>query len=123
MHKFNKYVGNFGENLAENYLKKCGYIILDRNFKCKIGEIDIIALDKDYITFIEVKSRYSLYYGHPCECIKYNKIKKIYKTAQFYILKKKLFKNKFRFDVIEIILNKNTDNYSINLIKNAFQIN
>ncbi len=121
MHSFNKDVGYLGEDIAFRYLKNLGYIILDRNFSCKIGEIDLIGKDKDYICFIEVKSRYGTIYGRPCESITYYKKRKIYKTAQMYILKKKLYgKFNFRFDVVEIILNHSNSNHSIRLIKNAF---
>lgn len=116
----NKQIGNMGEDIAVDYLKKSGYIILDRNFKCKIGEIDIIGKDNNYIVFIEVKTRYGNKYGIPSESVTYLKQRKIYKTAEVYILKNKLHKSNFRFDVIGITLNN--DIPSIRLIKNAFQI-
>lgn len=118
----NKSIGFHGENMAEKYLKEMGYIILEKNFKCKLGEIDIIAKDNNYICFIEVKTRYGSLYGSPGESVTRQKQYKIYRTAQGYILKKKLYKFNFRFDVIEIILNNKDDNYSIKLIKDAFQV-
>lgn len=118
----NKAIGNYGENLAEEYIKAMGYIVLNRNFRCKIGEIDLIAKDGDFIVFIEVKSRYGNLYGSPCESITYYKKVKIFNTAQVYILKNKLNKYKFRFDVIEVFLNKENNSTNINLIKDAFQI-
>ncbi|MEG0772298.1 YraN family protein [Clostridium sp.] len=118
----NKSIGSHGEDIAETYLKEMGYTILERNFKCKIGEIDLIAKDDKYICFVEVKSRYGSLYGSPGESVTKLKQYKIYRTAQSYILKKKLYKFNFRFDVIEIILNNKDDNYSIKLIKDAFQI-
>ncbi|MPM86702.1 hypothetical protein SDC9_133793 [bioreactor metagenome] len=118
----NKSIGSYGESIAENYLKEMGYTILEKNFKCKIGEIDIIAKDSKYICFVEVKTRYGSLYGSPGESVTNLKQYKIHKTAQFYILKKKLNKFNFRFDVIEVILNNDDDNYSIKLIKDAFQI-
>jgi putative endonuclease len=122
MHSFNKSIGNCGENIAEKYMKNLGYFILEKNFRCKIGEIDIIAKDKDYIVFVEVKSRFGVMYGTPSEAVNKSKQYKIYKTAQMYILKKKLFCSNFRFDVIEVIFNSQNDTYSIRLIKDAFQI-
>jgi putative endonuclease len=118
----NKSIGSHGEDIAETYLKEMGYTILERNFKCKIGEIDLIAKDDKYICFVEVKSRYGTLYGSPGESVTKLKQYKIYRTAQSYILKKRLYKFNFRFDVIEIILNKKDDTYSIKLIKDAFQI-
>ena len=94
-----------------------------KNFRCKLGEIDIIAKDKSFIVFIEVKTRYGSIYGSPSEAITFKKQNKIYKTAQLYIIKKAIHnKFYFRFDVIEVILNTLNSNYSIKLIKNAFQI-
>lgn len=122
MHSSNKDIGSRGEDIAENYLKEIGYIILERNFQCKTGEVDIIAKDGNYLCFIEVKSRYGKLYGNPCEAVTYSKQSKIRKTATVYIMKKKLYKFNFRFDVIEIIFNIYNNIPSIRLIKNAFQI-
>ncbi|KGK88493.1 hypothetical protein SDC9_121318 [bioreactor metagenome] len=122
MYSYKKDIGNLGENIAEDYLIDRGYIILDRNFRSKTGEIDIIAKDGDYISFIEVKTRYGTLYGTPGESVNYLKQYRIYKTAQMYILKKRLNKFNFRFDVIEVILNHLNDDFSIKLIKDAFQI-
>lgn len=122
MHCFNKDIGGLGEDLAENYIKNHGYIILERNFRCKIGEIDIIGKDKEYIAFIEVKSRYNDDYGRPAEAVNYFKQNKIYKAAEFYIMKNKLYNHNFRFDVIEILLRLETNRYELRLIKNAFQV-
>lgn len=122
MYVLNKCIGNFGEKAAEAYLKQEGYTILENNFKCKIGEIDIIAQDGDYITFVEVKTRYSQQFGIPAEAITYKKQVRIIKSAQIYILKKKLFNIDFRFDVIQVMTNTNNDTISIDLIKNAFQV-
>ncbi|SDK99923.1 putative endonuclease [Clostridium cochlearium] len=122
MSSYNKEIGNIGESMAENFLIKNGYIILDKNFSCKLGEIDIIGKDGNIISFVEVKSRFGNLYGSPGESVNFSKQYKIYKTAQLYILKKKLNKFYFRFDVIEIIFNHYNDNYSIKLIKDAFQV-
>jgi putative endonuclease len=122
MLSLNKEVGTYGECEALKYLKKSGYIIIERNFRSKYGEIDLIAKDGDYITFVEVKLRYGKLYGTPSESITYSKQLKIYRTAQYYIMKKKLYDNYFRFDVIEIFLLHDKENIGINLIKNAFQI-
>ena len=74
-------IGKFGEDEAATFLKKKGYKILERNFSCKRGEIDIIALDKNEIVFIEIKARISLKYGLPSEAVTRHKLKHIYKTA------------------------------------------
>ncbi|MBL4934911.1 YraN family protein [Clostridium sp. YIM B02515] len=121
MNNQNKPVGSYGEEIAENYIKNLGYEIMSRNFRCNIGEIDIIARDGNYITFIEVKTRYDKQYGYPREAVTKGKQYKICKVAQFYILKNRIEKLTFRFDVIEVILNKYCNEYTVTLIKNAFQ--
>ncbi|AAK79729.1 putative endonuclease [Clostridium acetobutylicum] len=122
MHRLNKKAGDYGEKAAEIYLKKSGYTILNRNFRCFLGEVDIIAKNKDYITFVEVKSRWSDTYGLPCEAVNYRKKLKIYRTAKYYIASKSLINYNFRFDVIEVILNHQNDSYDLKFIENAFQI-
>ncbi|MBP1744015.1 MAG: hypothetical protein H6Q58_993 [Firmicutes bacterium] len=121
MGSYNKDIGSLGEEISENFLIESGYTILERNFRCKTGEIDLIARDGDYICFIEVKTRCGDLFGSPCEAVNYSKQQKISRTAQMYILKKKLYKFCFRFDVIEVILNKENCSSSIKLIKNAFE--
>ncbi len=115
----NKITGAIGEKLAVNYLIKNNYKIIDRNFKCKLGEIDIIATVDDMIVFVEVKTRKSSSYGYPYEAVTVNKQQKIIKTAYSYIKLKKIANKQYRFDIIEIFLDKNI---MINHIKNAFWI-
>ena len=100
-------IGRFGEDEAEKYLKQKGYKILERNFSCKCGEIDIIALDKNEIVFIEIKARVSLKYGMPSEAVTKYKLKHIYKTAEYYLYTRKLQNQNTRIDVIEIYIKNN----------------
>lgn len=122
MHSFNKDIGSLGEDIAEIYLKQIGYTLLERNFHCKLGEIDIIGKDGNYICFIEVKTRCTTIYGSPGEAVNYAKRMRIYNTAKMYITQKKLFRSNFRFDVIEVMLNTHDGISSIKLIKDAFEI-
>jgi putative endonuclease len=122
LHSFNKDIGNYGEALAESYLTSIGFLLVDKNFKCRQGEIDLICKDGSYIVFVEVKSRYSSYFGTPADSVTYKKQRKIFKVAQFYIMKNMLHDNNFRFDVVEVILNTSDNKYDISLIKNAFQL-
>lgn len=110
-------LGSNGEEIACNFLKKSGCKIIEKNYRCKIGEIDIIAQDKDELIFIEVKTRSQKVFGNPVESVNDEKKNHIYRVAQYYITLKKLEKAKVRFDVIEVYI-KN-DNVNINLIKNA----
>lgn len=121
MNNFNKCIGSYGEDLALSYLKEKGYYILDKNFKTKHGEIDLICIKNNLLIFIEVKSRYSYSYGSPLESVTYSKQKQIIKLCKFYIIRKRLFDFNCRFDVIEIYLNKKDTSYSINHIKDAFR--
>ena len=118
----NKSIGDLGEKIAEKYLIDIGYKILDKNFRYKTGEIDLIGEDNEYVAFIEVKTRTSSYFGFPCEAVTFLKQQKIYRTAQIYILQKKLFKFNFRFDVVEVFLSDMKKDCRVELIKDAFQV-
>lgn len=122
MKAFNKDIGALGEGISENHLKNLGYRILDKNFRCKCGEIDLIAVNKGYICFIEVKTRYATNFGMPAESVSYSKQHKIYNTAQVYILKKNIIDCNFRFDVMEVILNSSNNDFLVNHIEDAFQL-
>lgn len=110
-------VGKIGENIATKYLEQIGYEILQRNFECKQGEIDIIAKDKKEIVFVEVKTRANMLYGKPNEAVNTIKKKHIYKSAEFYIYIKHLENLPVRIDVIEVY--KKKEKYILNHIKNA----
>jgi putative endonuclease len=116
--------GDFGEKMAVEYLTRNGYQLLLQNYRFgRFGEIDIIASNDNYICFIEVKTRTNTNYGFPAESVTYKKQQKIRRIAQSYINKHKLFDKDFRFDVIEVFLEKSSSDYKvldINLIKNAF---
>jgi len=98
-------LGKFGEDFACEYLKRQGYKIQFRNFRCRIGEIDIIAVKDDVLSFIEVKTRQSKMYGAPCEAVNVAKQRKIYRCAELYMQSKGIILNMpvLSFDVIEII--------------------
>lgn len=108
-------IGKLGENLATKYLENLGYKIIERNFLCRQGEIDIIAHNKQEIVFIEVKTRTNLHYGKPAEAVTNIKQKHIEKSAKYYLYKNKLEKAYVRIDVIEIYIWNNK--YKINHIK------
>lgn len=114
----NRETGNLGEGYAKEYLINNGYNILSTNYRCKLGEIDIIVKKENYIIFIEVKYRKTLSYGYPREAVNYKKQCKIRKVASMYINTHNISNSDFRFDVIEI-LNTNNKN-TIEHIKNAF---
>ena len=112
----NKEKGDLGEEIALKYLIKNGAKILEKNYRIKIGEIDIIAKIDNELAFIEVKSRSSIRYGYPSEAVNYKKINKISNVARYYMLMNNFNDIPIRFDVIEIYFNEN----KINHIMNAF---
>ena len=101
--QFNKIKGNIGEEQVAKYLKDLGYKIVKRNFKTKLGEIDIIAKDGERIVFIEVKKKSSARFGMPREMVTLKKQNAIRKTAEFYLKINGCLNSATRFDVIEIL--------------------
>lgn len=109
-------LGIYGEDLAAVYLKKSGYKIIERNFRIRGGEIDIIAFDKSTLVFVEVKTRTSHRFGSPAESITKSKLKFIERASKFYCAKRRLNPNMQRIDFVSVDL---TDGKSkIELIKN-----
>ncbi|MEW6089110.1 MAG: YraN family protein [bacterium] len=114
--------GNFAEEEACNLLTREGYKILERNFRFKHQEIDIIALDRETLVFVEVRSRKE---GQcpPEDSIGWRKKKNIIRVAQFYLKKKSLNDFSCRFDVVVILYQNGSINIKkIELIKDAFQL-
>lgn len=114
MKEFNKITGTKGEIEAQNFLKKKDYKILQTNYSCKLGEIDIIAQQKETIIFVEVKTRTSNRFGRPCEAVTPYKQNKIRTVAKYYLMLKGWSEKDVRFDVIEVLDDE------INQIENAF---
>ena len=106
--------GSFYEKAAGKYLESKGYVILEYNYRCKVGEIDIVAKDGDYLVFCEVKYRRTNKKGNALEAIAFSKQKILSKCALFYIAERKLSYLPCRFDAVGI------DGDKITLIKNAF---
>ncbi len=90
----NKNMGRWGENLATDFLINEGFQILERNYKRKGGEIDVIAVKDDTIHFIEVKTRSSAKYGHPLEAISRRKLEHMSRAAQLYMLENNIINTK-----------------------------
>ena len=119
MSRYNKDLGDFGESIAEEYLKNCGYKILCRNFSVKGGEIDIIATHEKSLIFIEVKTRTSQKYGYPSEAVNRKKLEHMRCAAESYITQNPTDAD-VRFDIIEVygIIDKGIPQFSeINHIK------
>lgn len=109
-------IGDFGEDIALRYLEKKGYQILDRNFLKSFGEIDIICIKNNILTFVEVKTRKNDKFKPASLDVDYYKQERIKKTAQAYIMEKNFDDFLISFDVCEVYLEEKIIHY----IKNAF---
>jgi putative endonuclease len=118
--KQNIYLGKRGEGATADFLKENGYKILIKNYKTKLGEVDIIAYDKDTLCFIEVKTRDSLRFGSPQEAVSHFKQRQISKVALEFLKRNNLLNKKARFDVVSVIYAE--DKPAFDLIKNAFEL-
>lgn len=107
-----------GEDLASEFLRKKGYKIIERNFRKEYGEIDIVAVYKDVLVFVEVKTRISKNFGTPFESITPSKIRTLTKTAQFYKMTNPKLPDAMRLDAISVIINKANQPEEIEHIEN-----
>ena len=118
----NQAVGALGEQTAADYLAKLGYRILERNFRSRGGEVDIVAKDKQgCIAFVEVKTRRSLAYGLPQFAVTQRKQHQISKGALAWLSKNRLHECSVRFDVIAVLLQDGIEP-TIEHIPNAFDL-
>lgn len=101
-----KAVGKAYEDLATAYLIDKGYSILEKNYRCKLGEIDIIAKDHGTVVFVEVKYRSTMAFGSPGEAVNYYKQQRILHIAKWYLRQHYKTEIDCRFDVIEILNEK-----------------
>ncbi len=115
-----KSAGKKGEDLACKFLKKDKYKILEKNFRCRQGEIDIIAEDrKGVLCFVEVKARSTEDFGLPIEAVTHFKQKRLLATAFIYLESKKIKSKDMRFDIVSVdLVNEETE-----ILKNAFDVN
>ncbi|NVN92348.1 MAG: YraN family protein [Desulfuromonadales bacterium] len=123
-HPTNQSTGNRGEDIAVSFLSKQGYQILERNFRCKGGEVDIVARElggEKSLVFVEVKTRRDLSYGVPQLAVTPFKQRQISKAALTWLSKKRLHNNNARFDVIAILLDHD-GRHAVEHIINAFEL-
>nr|WP_305137383.1 YraN family protein [uncultured Schaedlerella sp.] len=102
------------EQAAGYYLEQQGYVILQYNYRCRVGEIDLVAKDGDCLVFCEVKYRKTGGSGSPLEAVDFRKQQRIFRCAQYYMMEKRLGDIPSRFDVVGI------EGARVTLIKNAF---
>jgi putative endonuclease len=115
-----KGLGKQGEEMALRFLKKKGYRVMVQNYVCKMGEMDIIAKEKDTLVFVEVKTRTSMAFGPPQLAVTPFKQRQLSKVALNFLKEKKLEDIKARFDVVAILLT--AGNEQIELIRDAFDL-
>ena len=109
--------GKYGEDLACQFLQKHGYKIIERNFRIRGGEIDIIAIDDNVLVYVEVKTRSSHQFGLPEESVTPTKIRFLERAAKFYRNSRKNLPSQERIDVVALDLS--LPKPTIKLIKNA----
>lgn len=114
------FVGKTGEEVAVDFLKKYGYKILERNFRTGLGELDIIARDKNTICFVEVRTRTSSDKGSGLESITRTKQYRLSRLALSYLKSNRLLNRRARFDIVSILLDGR--NRKIEFLKNAFEL-
>jgi putative endonuclease len=95
-------VGAYGERLAARYLQDQGLVILDRNWRCPEGEVDLILRDGDEVVFCEVKTRRGGGYGSPAEAIDRRKVRKLRGLAARWLAESGVRPRAVRFDVVEV---------------------
>src|SRR5437879_2544311 len=114
-------LGQQGEALARDFLLKNGYRILERNFRNRLGEIDVIAREKGYVCFIEIKTRHVLQCGSPFEAVSVFKQRQIIRVAQSYLKLKRWEDRPCRFDVVGITVDE-FDHPKIEILRDAFRL-
>lgn len=95
-------VGTTSEDRAASYLVRHGYRIVERNYRCKVGELDIVARDGDVLVFVEVRSRRSAEFGSALDAVGWHKRKKVSRVALAYLASRKPRFAQARFDVVAI---------------------
>lgn len=110
--------GKSAEKTAVKHLRKNGYKIIETNYRCKRGEIDVVAKQGKYLVFCEVKARRNKNYGSALEGVTPSKIRRIRLSAEDYLVRKKLLGVDCRFDVLTI--DESDEGVRIELITNAF---
>lgn len=113
-------LGRFGEELALKEIKRLGYTVITKNYRCPLGEIDLVARDGDCLVFIEIKTRKGTSTGYAKEAVDQRKMRQISKAALAYMKANNCMDSRARFDVIAI--NINGDRAEIETVTDAFEL-
>ena len=109
-------IGRDGEKIAAEYLRNNGYRIVEKNYKNRFGEIDVIAKEGQTVVFVEVKTRKTSSYGTPSSAVDSKKQQRMGKAAVTYLTEKRLIHHPVRFDVVSIC------DGEIEVIRDAFEL-
>ena len=113
-------LGKAGEDIALNKIKKLGYKCIERNYRCPLGEIDLVARHRDCLVFIEIKTRKGRDVGYAKEAVTERKKRQISKAALNYMKEKGCCNVRSRFDVVAVSINQGKPD--IEVIQNAFEL-
>ncbi len=113
-------LGAEGERAAEKFLKRRRYTIVERNYRCPVGEVDLVALDGRTVVFIEVKTRTGEGWGTPLEAVDRRKQRQVSRAAQYFLAQHRLQDREARFDVVGIWWDGGR--IACELVKNAFEL-
>ena len=113
-------LGAIGEEAAVRLLLRSGYKILHRNFRCPLGELDLVAEDRGTLVFIEVKTRTSADFGMPLEAVSPTKQRRLVRLATYYLKGRRMLDRPCRFDAVSVVVSPAGRLQSTELIKNAF---
>jgi putative endonuclease len=114
-----KKLGALGERIAKEHIEKLGYRIIETNFRCREGEIDIIAQEGEQLVFVEVRTRRGLDFGSPEESITVSKRQKLIEVAYAYLQSHEVLSPSWRIDVVAVELGMGGTVSRVELIQNA----
>jgi putative endonuclease len=114
-------LGKWGEECACRELRRRGYEILERRYRTRYGEIDIIATDRGVLVFVEVKARRSTSHGRPVEAVTWQKQRRLLRLAECYLAARRLSNTACRFDVVSVSMMPDAAEPRVELLKAAFE--
>ncbi len=116
---YNQNLGRLGEKKAQDYYETSGYSILYKNYRTPFGEFDIIVSKNSEIIFVEVKTRTSLAFGRPEEAVNKDKLRKIRKGIEYFLLQNKNKVKDYRLDVVSLILSSGGEVANFEVFENV----
>jgi putative endonuclease len=116
-----KETGLLGEQLAKSFLQRKGYRIMETNCRCGRDEIDIVARQKDYLVFIEVRTKSNAEYGSPEESLTFNKMRHMERAAIQYLQSHNIVSDLWRVDLVAVELDASSKPLRIELVENVLE--